>query len=287
MSRLTHIEKQKLERVLGMESGYVLEFSNRTFEDFFREVVGVQIYDDSRYYFRSGSKANRMRAFWLKATDDQLIKCLSGLLEGGELYSNAPIPDSAEQLLKQILLRLGGTQTEEAPNINEHQIAQIQKDRSKKILSQLLEITDLPPQRRGFAFEKFLKELFDAYELSARAAFRLTGEQIDGSFVMHNETYLLEAKWQNLPTGAADLHTFEGKLGEKASWSRGLFISNSGFSSDGLQAFGRGKRIVCMSGFDLSEMLRLRLSFVEVLEAKIRRAAETGSPYISVRELFG
>lgn len=55
MSSLTHIEKQKLERELGMESGYVLAFSNRTFEEFFREVVGVQIYD-SRFDLGSGLK---------------------------------------------------------------------------------------------------------------------------------------------------------------------------------------------------------------------------------------
>ena len=144
----------------------------------------------------------------------------------------------------------------------------------------------MPPQKRGYEFERFLRSLFDAYDLLARASFRLIGEQIDGSFVLHNETYLVEAKWQNAPTGAADLHTFEGKLGEKASWSRGLFVSNSGFTTDGLQAFGRGKRLVCMDGFDLSEMLRLRLSIVDVLEAKIRSAAETGCAYVPVRDLF-
>ena len=137
-----------------------------------------------------------------------------------------------------------------------------------------------------YEFEVFLKELFNAYDLAARASFRLVGEQIDGSFVLHNETYLLEAKWQNAPSGVADLHTFEGKLREKATWSRGLFVSNSGFSTDGLQAFGKGKRIICMDGFDLSEMLRLKLPFVKVLEAKVRKAAETGNPFVSVRELF-
>lgn len=147
-------------------------------------------------------------------------------------------------------------------------------------------MADLAPHSRGFAFERFLKDLFDAYGLSARSSFRLIGEQIDGSFVLNKETYLLEAKWQNAPTGAADLHTFEGKLSQKASWSRGLFLSNSGFSNDGLQAFGKGKRIVCMDGFDLSEMLRRRLSVIDVLEAKVRRAAETGRPFIPVRELF-
>lgn len=34
MSSLSLIEKQKLERELGMSSGYVLGFSNRTFDDF-------------------------------------------------------------------------------------------------------------------------------------------------------------------------------------------------------------------------------------------------------------
>ena len=112
------------------------------------------------------------------------------------------------------------------------------------------------------------------------------GEQIDGSFLLGDETYLLEAKWQNEQTPAADLHTFEGKLGQKAPWSRGLFFSNSGFTPDGLEAFGRGKRTVCMDGFDLCEMLRLKRPFGEVIDAKVRRAAETGSPFISVRELF-
>lgn len=284
MSSLTHIEKQKLERELGMESGYVLAFSNRTFEEFFREVVGVQIYD-SRFDLGSGSKANRMRAFWQVATDEQLRLLFSGLLEGWDIYSNAPMPDSARILIQQILTKLGGVSVDSNPQ-QEDDVDALEEGISKRLISRLLEVTSLPPQKRGYEFEIFLKELFDAYGLSARASFRLTGEQIDGSFVMHNETYLLEAKWQNSPTGVADLHTFEGKLGEKASWSRGLFISSSGFSSEGLQAFGRGKRIVCMDGFDISEMLKRRLPFVKVLEAKVRGAAETGCPFVSVCDLF-
>jgi hypothetical protein len=286
LSGLTHIEKQKLERELGMGSGYVLDFSNRIFEEFFREVVGVHIYD-SRYHLGSGSKANRMRAFWWLATDEQLRSLLRGLLEAWELYSDSPIPDSAQRLLQQILGRLGGSSSnavEAQQNVDTK--SRIDGNISKELISRLLALTDLPPAKRGYEFERFLKVLFDAYHLSARASFRLIGEQIDGSFAMHNETYLLEAKWQNAPVGTADLYTFEGKLGEKASWSRGLFVSNSGFSQEGLQAFGRGKRLICMDGFDLSEMLRLRLSIVEVLEAKVRKAAETGSPFASVRDLF-
>lgn len=284
MNSLTHIEKQKLELELGMQSGYVLDFSNRTFEEFFREVIGVQIYDQC-FDYNSGSKANRMRAFWKFATDKQLILLFRGLLEGWEIYSKTPISEKSQKLLESILSRLGDSFTVSITN-QQSNTDILSPEQSQQLSDRLLDITKLQPQKRGYEFEKFLKLLFDVYNLSARASFRLVGEQIDGSFVVNKDTYLLEAKWQNSPTGVADLHTFEGKLGEKASWSRGLFVSSSGFSSEGLQAFGKGKRTICMDGLDIFEMLRLRLSFVNIIEAKARRAAETGSPFVSVRDLF-
>jgi len=39
---------------------------------------------------------------------------------------------------------------------------------------------------------------------------------------------------------------------------------------------GRGKRVVCMDGFDLYEMLQRSLPFDRVIDGKVRRAAETG-----------
>lgn len=283
MSGLTHLEKQKLERELGMGSGYVLDFSNRTFEEFFRGVVGIEIYEP-RFELGSGSKANRIRAFWQTASDEQLHSFLNGLLQGWEIYSRKPITSSANELIGSILKRMGGSNNAEAKQ--ERELPSINDEISKKLIACLVQLTSIPPQKRGYDFEKFLKELFKAYGLAPRASFRLVGEQIDGSFVLHNETYLLEAKWQNAPTGVADLHTFEGKLGQKASWSRGLFVSNSGFSPDGLQAFGKGKRLICMDGLDLSEMLRMKLSFIDVMDAKVRIAAETGYPFVPVRDLF-
>jgi TetR/AcrR family transcriptional regulator, transcriptional repressor for nem operon len=54
--------------------------------------------------------------------------------------------------------------------------------------------------------------------------------QCAGGFQLVNETCLLEAKWQGGQTGAADLHTFHGNLERKAAWTRGLLISNCGFT---------------------------------------------------------
>ena len=63
-------------------------------------------------------------------------------------------------------------------------------------------------------------------------------------------------------------------------------ISWSGFSEDGLIAFGRGKRVICMDGLDMHEMLNRELPLTHVLEKKVRRAAETGRAFVRVRELF-
>lgn len=121
--------------------------------------------------------------------------------------------------------------------------------------------------------------------MSARASFRLTGEQIDGSFVLSEQTYLLEARWRNAKVDVETLRAFNAKVEDKASWSRGLIISQIGFTPDGLYAFGRGKSVVCMDGLDLYEVLSRRLDLAQVIGQKVRRIAETGLAFVPVREL--
>jgi hypothetical protein len=152
--------------------------------------------------------------------------------------------------------------------------------------AELLEIASLAPHARGYAFEAYLKKLFDAFSLSAREPFSLHGEQIDGSFQLESQTYLLEAKWHAQKIGVAELHTFHGKVEQKAAWTRGLFVSDSGFSDEGLIAFGRGKRVICMDGLDIFDCLERELPLNHVLSAKARHMAETGQAFVRVRELF-
>jgi Restriction endonuclease len=160
-------------------------------------------------------------------------------------------------------------------------------ERAHKLAERLIEVSQLEPQQRGLQFEGFLNELFEAHGLAPRNAFRLTGEQIDGSFKLHAETYLVEAKWHGPKIGFADLITLSGKVAGKAAWARGLFVSNSGFSAEGLEAFTRGRQtnLICVDGLDLHEVLSHQLSLIEVLEAKARRAAETNRAFVPVREV--
>jgi hypothetical protein len=163
----------------------------------------------------------------------------------------------------------------------------IPASQSTALMEKLMQLTAMAPQPRGFAFETFLADLFSAYNLAPRASFRLVGEQIDGSFLLNADTYLVEAKWHDPQIGLADLLTFSGKVDGKATWSRGLFVSISGFTQDGLQAFGRGRRtnLICMDGLDLYEILFNGHSLTRVLEAKARRAAETNATHVPLREL--
>src|SRR5262244_1889536 len=80
MSDLTFIEKTKLEKMFDMGGGYVLDFSNRTLAEFVAESTGRDIYD-AKYDYASGSKANRVRAFWIHEPNHVVGKLIADLLD--------------------------------------------------------------------------------------------------------------------------------------------------------------------------------------------------------------
>ena len=62
MADISSIERRKLERLFRMGGGYVLDFSDRTFSEFFEEHTRRDI-DAAVYRERGTSKANRLRGF--------------------------------------------------------------------------------------------------------------------------------------------------------------------------------------------------------------------------------
>lgn len=265
----------------------MLDFSDTSFAAFFASELKVNI-DDPKYAANGGSKGKRLRYFLQTCDDATAVRTLEALWEHRSDYlarsGGADPVANAETRHKGLIARLIGGAAPKPAQSPSSLVVDPQKITSIK--SELIQVSSLSAQARGFAFEGFLKGLFDAFGLAAHEPFRLRGEQIDGSFQLGNETYLLEAKWHGQPIGVADLHTFHGKIEQKAAWTRGLFVSNSGFSEDGLIAFGRGKRVICMDGLDLYEMLDRGIPLNQVLERKVRKAAETGIPFLRVRDLF-
>lgn len=149
-------------------------------------------------------------------------------------------------------------------------------------------ISQIEPQKRGFEFERFLNELFALFNLAPKKSFRITGEQIDGSFQINDNTYLLEAKWQAKQTSQDDLLIFRGKVESKSTWARGVFISYSGFTDDGLTALSKGKatNIIGINGQDLHFILNGEISLVDAINKKARRAVETGAFFVSVFDIM-
>lgn len=80
MSDLSSADRLKIEALFGMESGYVIDFSNNKFSMFTVENIGIDIFD-SKYEYGSSSKANRLRKFWLEESNEVVGKLLSALLD--------------------------------------------------------------------------------------------------------------------------------------------------------------------------------------------------------------
>ena len=80
MTTLNTNEKQVLEKLFQMGGGYVLNFSDRTFGEFFKDDVGVDIFDP-KYNYASGSKANRLRGFWQAANNELVGKSIIKLID--------------------------------------------------------------------------------------------------------------------------------------------------------------------------------------------------------------
>lgn len=124
MSNLTRNEKDILEAFLEMKSGYVLDFSNRTFQEFIFEHTRIDIYD-CFYNHESGSKANRLRAFWDIESNHKVAKLIDAFLshwETQKLIKNTEISESENKLLQkcnEIVERL----KQEYNIINEKQVS--------------------------------------------------------------------------------------------------------------------------------------------------------------------
>ena len=225
---LKRLDFDLLDHVFEMGDGYVLDFSNKTFSEFFIEELSIDI-DDLRYCDVGTSKAKRLRSYLKQSSKENVLKVLSALWEYKEIKrKRAGKKENSPEFVAeyfQLIQRLGG-KTPQAKNQYSapNQDSKIEDGVASELLHKLMEISNLDPQPRGYAFEKFLKELFDVNGMAGRASFRVVGEQIDGSFEMEGETYLLEAKWTNKQVDAATLRSFNAKVQDKAAWSRGLFI---------------------------------------------------------------
>lgn len=285
MSNLTFTEKRRFEQLLGMETGYVLDFTNRTFAEFVRDSTGRDIYD-ARYNYESGSKANRLRAFWQKEENSVVGKLMGDMLDyaGG----NGAQQEMCRLIVARLLKDAPGP-AHAAPKQQEESAIQQRRAlalaRLKEEFFQLAADTDR--NRAGLALEKLLNRLFEIFELKPRHPFRVVGEQIDGSFELDGQVYLLESKWEKDARPEADLLVFRGKIEGKSTFTRGVFIALNDISAPARDAITRGKApsFFVMNGHDLVMILSEAIGLTDYLRKRVRLLAEEGRVCVPFSDL--
>jgi hypothetical protein len=123
---------------------------------------------------------------------------------------------------------------------------------------------------------------------SPQQPFRVIGEQIDGSFCLDHEVYLVEAKWEKQPLDEQPLLAFRGKIEGKSHFTRGAFISLSGISTPARDVITRGKQpnFFLIDGYDISLVLEGWLDLILMLRSKLRHLANRGEMMLSGRDLL-
>ncbi len=135
-------------------------------------------------------------------------------------------------------------------------------------------------QAAGQALNGLLTSLFEHFELHPTEAFRVVGEEIDGGFVFHADSYLVEAKWTKDKTAIQPLDAFDAKVARKSHYTRGLFVSINGYTEEAMAAYEKGNpRSVLIDGAHLYRVLSGAMTLPALLSVVIRIFTQRGTPY--------
>lgn len=288
MAKMEFIEKDCFESLFGMGSGYVLDFSNRSFQEFVFDIMQIDIYAK----YPCLSKARILRRIMNDYDNVTVGKLLLELMR--YMQARNMVSDEDKAIFRkcaEIGNRLiGKTTTIQTPKCKTSQskpkISFIDYNGFLNELKNLTSFSDTP-QARGFSFEKYLYDLFEKTGFEPKGSFKIKGEQIDGSFLLDHEVYLLEAKWTNKKIDKSDLIVFNEKVSSKSGFTRGLYVSFSGYTDEALTTFANGRtvNIILMTVQELAIALGLKLDLYKVLKYKVRSLAEEGNFNKSVLEM--
>lgn len=139
MSDLTSIEKMKLEKYLGMRSGYVLDFSDRTFQEFILENIRIDIFDE-KYAYASGSKANRLRAFWKEEPNYLVGKLIEDFIKywGARKLTGFSSNQEDDSALRDECFKIAHRLKENSPVEHIDAIKPISDDRDFSVLAEFI-----------------------------------------------------------------------------------------------------------------------------------------------------
>lgn len=282
MAKLTFNEKKLVETVFDMSGGYVLDFSNREFGEFMKDVVQYDIYEK----YQGLSKAKMLREFINDESDvyvGKAIVLLINYMNDNDLVKD-DIKGKSDKLYEIGRRLLGKTNNSKKQSADKSVKSTVNYESLK---DSLLDIEKIDSQQaKGYEFEKYLNNLFEAFNLKPNASYRTEHDQIDGSFTFEGNTVLIEAKYKSKEIPKDDLILFENKLKSKSHFTKGLFITYSRVSSKALDYFrDSGSRIVVLTVEEIFLMCQNKISLIKVLQSKFRQLDERGLIFKHILEL--
>ena len=136
-----------------------------------------------------------------------------------------------------------------------------------EIQSELLSLfSEADRVKRGKQLEVILNRLFAAFDILVTEAFTIVGnegegvvEQIDGVISLNSHLYLVEMKWWQDKLGPSDIAQHMVRVYRRGQ-SRGIFISNSGYTAAALKS--------CVEGLQQSLFVLCELEEIVLLLEK-------------------
>lgn len=275
MAILSFSEKQLIENVFGMGGGYVLDFTNQEFEEFMKDVVSYNIYQK----YPGLSKAKMLRRFIEDESDvyvGKMIILLINYMKSNSLGKNIAQEDMIRlyELGRKELGKDSVSHKNETTSPNK--VGKVDFGCLKR---ELLNIEKEPTQQqKGYAFEIYLKHLFEAFNLEVKASYRTGNDQIDGSFILNGNTVLIEAKYRTVEISKDDLLLFSHKIESKSPFTKGVFMTLSMPSGKTIDYFyDKSSRLILFTVEEIYILLENKNSLVDILTKKFRHLEETGN----------
>ncbi len=231
MANLSMVDKRLLEDLFGMGGGYVLDFSNHTFAEFFNQ-YSINIYHD-KYAFIGDSKAKRLRGFWQVEANSLVGKVLNNLLE----YVDAIKPIESGELTSkhwQIVSRLTGEAVKQQTPV----------ESESSFLSKQYNAPDIAKLKLDPATEQVLKQRLDEISTCLNSGAWLSVVFLIGSsleaILLH--TAISQPKAFNT---SVSVPKKEGKVKPHHNWTLSELIDvahTEGFISMNIKKFGHAVR---------------------------------------------
>lgn len=139
----------------------------------------------------------------------------------------------------------------------------------------------------GYAFEKWLYELFILFDITTRKSYREPGgRQIDMAISLDGNHYIVEAKFTIRQVNVSDIDSLYGRLRKLADGTKGLIISMSGFDNNAIRQASSDRTWILM--MDYSHIYNLILNHAMELSDVIRRihrnASQVGESFLALED---